>query len=70
VLDAQRRQPSTGAAGMIGRQGTAAGPLDPDGWVLVAGERWQASAEAAVSAGDRVEVLAVDGLRLRVRRSA
>jgi membrane-bound serine protease (ClpP class) len=70
VLDAQRRQPSTGAAGMIGRQGIAAGPLDPDGWVLVAGERWQASAEAAVSAGDRVEVLAVDGLRLRVRRSA
>jgi membrane-bound serine protease (ClpP class) len=69
VVDAQRRRPVTGPAGMIGQEGVAAEPLDPEGWVLVAGERWQARSEAAVAAGDRVEVLAVDGLRLRVRRA-
>jgi membrane-bound serine protease (ClpP class) len=70
VVDAQRRRPVTGQAGMIGQEGVAAEPLDPEGWVLVAGERWRARSEATVPAGDRVEVVAVDGLRLRVRRAA
>jgi membrane-bound serine protease (ClpP class) len=69
VVDAQRRRPVTGPAGMIGQEGVVAEPLDPEGWVLVAGERWRARSEAAVAAGDRVEVLAVDGMRLRVRRA-
>jgi membrane-bound serine protease (ClpP class) len=70
VVAAQRRRPITGPAGMIGRQGVATAPLDPEGWVLVAGELWRAWSEAVVAAGERVEVLAVDGLRLRVRRAA
>ncbi|HEX6739144.1 MAG TPA: NfeD family protein, partial [Vicinamibacteria bacterium] len=69
VIAAQRRQPTTGTAGMVGQRGVAAVPLDPEGWVLVAGERWRAWSEAVVAAGDHVEVLAVDGLRLRVRRA-
>jgi membrane-bound serine protease (ClpP class) len=46
----------------------ADGPLDPDGWVLVAGERWRATADRPVAAGERVKVVSVEGLALRVRR--
>jgi membrane-bound serine protease (ClpP class) len=70
VVEAQKRRSVTGEEGMIGQRGVVAEPLDPEGWVLVAGERWRARAEAPVPAGDPVEVLAVEGLRLRVRRAA
>jgi membrane-bound serine protease (ClpP class) len=36
--------------------------------VFVHGEYWDADADDGLAVGDPVEVLAVDGLRLRVRR--
>lgn len=68
VVGAQRLQPTTGAEGMSGRTAVAEGPLDPAGWVQVAGERWRATADRPVAAGERVRVVAVEGLALRVRR--
>jgi membrane-bound serine protease (ClpP class) len=53
--------------GMIGRADTA---LTPDGRVFVRGEYWSAHAEETIPAGRSVEVLAVEGLRLRVRAAA
>jgi membrane-bound serine protease (ClpP class) len=70
VWQAQRRPPMTGGEGMVGLRGVAAGPLDPEGWVQVAGERWRARAEGAVAAGDPIEVVSLQGLRLNVRRAA
>ncbi|HET8644856.1 MAG TPA: nodulation protein NfeD [Vicinamibacteria bacterium] len=69
VLQAQRRRPVTGVAGMMGARGTADTDLSPEGWVLVAGERWQGVAEAPVAAGEAVQVTAVEGLRVRVRKA-
>jgi membrane-bound ClpP family serine protease len=34
----------------------------------VAGERWRATADGPVAAGERVRVVAVEGLALRVRK--
>jgi membrane protein implicated in regulation of membrane protease activity len=45
----------------------ARGVVLEDGWVRVRGERWRALAEEPLEAGAVVEVLAVDGLSLRVR---
>jgi membrane-bound serine protease (ClpP class) len=70
VVQAQRRRPLTGAEGLPGQRGQAATDLDPEGWVIVQGERWRARAEDRVSHGEAVEVLSVDGLRLRVRKGA
>jgi membrane-bound serine protease (ClpP class) len=70
VVQAQRRRPLTGAEGLAGQRGQAATDLDPEGWVIVQGERWQARAEGRVSHGEAVEVVSVDGLRLRVRKGA
>ena len=68
VVSAQRLSPTTGAEGMRGLTAVAEGPLDPAGWVQVAGERWRATADRPVAAGERVRVVAVEGLALRVRR--
>jgi membrane-bound serine protease (ClpP class) len=70
VFAAQRRKASTGAEGMVGKLGRAASDLEPEGWVEVQGERWRARADAPVASGQDVEVVSVDGLRLRVRKGA
>lgn len=68
VVQAQRRRSVTGAAGMIGVRGTAHTPLDPEGWVLVAGEYWRAVSDAPIGPGEAVRVTGVDGLRVRVTK--
>jgi len=51
--------------GMLGRSDTA---LTPEGRIYVRGEYWNATADETIGAGDPVEVVAVEGMRLRVRR--
>lgn len=51
--------------GMIGRVSTR---LAPDGKVFIRGEYWNASADEEIAEDERVEVTAVEGLRMRVRR--
>jgi membrane-bound serine protease (ClpP class) len=70
VLQAQLRQPSTGLEGLAGRVGEALSDLDPEGWVLVQGERWQARAEEKVAKGETIQVIAGEGLWLQVRKGA
>jgi len=50
-------------------QGKAITALAPEGTVFLRGEYWNAHAEEPVAAGERVEVTAVEGLLLRVRRA-
>ena len=72
VVRAQRRRPTVGAEGMIGEVGHVR-RVDASGRqakVFVHGEYWDADVEGAVAEGDAVEVTAVDGLRVHVRRHA
>jgi membrane-bound serine protease (ClpP class) len=68
VLQAQRRRPRTGREGLVAQRGRAASELDPEGWVVVQGERWRARAGEPVAEGDSVVVESVEGLVLRVRK--
>ena len=52
---------------MIGSIGRAVTDLIPEGRVFIRGEYWRAVAVGKVTTGERVEVVAVEGLRLRVR---
>lgn len=70
VLQAQRRRAQTGREGLIAQRGRAETALSPEGWVVVQGERWRARAAEPVAAGEAVEVVAVEGLLLRVRKGA
>jgi membrane-bound serine protease (ClpP class) len=70
ALRAQRRPVEVGAEALIGRIGETRTPLAPQGMIHVAGELWSAVIEPGTSelkVGERVEVIGVEGLRLRVR---
>jgi membrane-bound serine protease (ClpP class) len=70
VVQAQRRRAKTGAEGLVGLSGEALSEVSPEGWVLVQGERWRARADERIAAGERIEVVSMDGLLLRVRKGA
>jgi membrane-bound serine protease (ClpP class) len=69
VVQSQRRHSVTGVAGMLGARGVADTELQPEGWVLLMGERWRGVADAPLPAGSPVQVTSVDGLRLRVKKA-
>jgi membrane-bound serine protease (ClpP class) len=69
ALRAQRRTALMGTQALVGATGIALSDLDPLGVVQVRSETWTAMVEVgSVNAGERVEVIGIEGLRLRVRR--
>ncbi len=69
ALQAQKPRSVTGREGLVGRTAVARSRLDPEGWVLAAGELWRAVAEEGpVEEGEVVEVIRMEGFRLHVRR--
>ena len=60
--------PTIGREWMIGRQGTAVGPIDPEGTVEIEGARWRARTNRAtpIAAGETLRVAAIDGVTLDV----
>ena len=66
VLRSYRRQPLTGAKGLVGEFGEAAVALEPSGKVFVHGEYWEAISRAPIPKGGRVRVVKVVGLLLEV----
>jgi membrane-bound serine protease (ClpP class) len=59
----------SGVHELVGLVGRTATPLAPEGRVFVRGEYWSARADGEVPAGAEVEVIGVEGMRLRVRRA-
>jgi membrane-bound serine protease (ClpP class) len=69
VIRTQRRRSSVGAEGMIGERGEVRRVQTPGKVkVFVRGEYWDGDSDEPLEVGDAVEVSAVNGLRLRVRR--
>ena len=64
----RRREPAVGVETLVGKRGVAVSPCRPYGQVRVRGELWQARCDEGADAGDAVEVVAVEGLTLAVRR--
>jgi membrane-bound serine protease (ClpP class) len=70
-LRAQLQRPATGSEEMLGSVAVARTPLDPEGQVFVRGELWRAVADdGPIREGERVRVVGVDSLTLRVTRAA
>ncbi len=68
-LKAQKRRKLTGAEAMVGEEGEALTDFRRGrGKVFVHGEIWNAVGEEAIKKGDRVKVVGVEGLKLRVER--
>jgi len=58
----------TGKEAMLGQVATAVARIDPrDGKVFFDGEYWNAVSDVPIEPGQAVQILAVDGLTLRVQ---
>jgi membrane-bound serine protease (ClpP class) len=71
VMNARRLPVKTGQSGMIGAIGYARSNLDPLGQVFVHGEIWSGEAPEGeiIEKGEEIEVTAVSGLMLKVRKT-
>jgi membrane-bound serine protease (ClpP class) len=59
---------ASGPEAMIGETGEATSDIDPEGRVFLHSEIWKAKSEERIEKGAAVEVTAIDGLTLIVRR--
>ncbi|HTG82453.1 MAG TPA: nodulation protein NfeD [Geobacteraceae bacterium] len=69
AVQAHRRRPVSGSEGLVGETGSADSLLAPEGKVFVRGEYWKAWSEERIEAGEKVVVVAVEGMRLRVEKA-
>jgi membrane-bound serine protease (ClpP class) len=61
----------SGREALVGATGVSTSDLAPNGQVHVRGELWTATAqEGPIRQGDVVQVIGVEGLRLRIIRKA
>ncbi|MGB5296020.1 MAG: nodulation protein NfeD [Thermoanaerobaculia bacterium] len=67
VIRSHRAQVATGAEGLLHKYGVTRTQVGRRGKVFVHGEIWNASADEEIPAGSPVEIVSVDGLKLRVR---
>jgi len=73
VVEAQRRPALTGNESLVGRFATTRTRIDGEGAgegkVFIHGEYWDARSAESIDEGERVKVVAVDGLMLQVERA-
>ena len=73
VFGSQRRKPALGKEGLLGEIGEIRQRIVSDrgdGRIFVHGEYWNATASETMDVGERAEVIAINGMRLTVRRVA
>lgn len=70
AIRAQFRKTLTGLEGMVGKIGDAKSRIAPVGKVFVAGEYWDAESDEVIEEGERVRVIALEGMRLKVSKEA
>jgi membrane-bound serine protease (ClpP class) len=68
VVRAHRRRPTTGREGLVGGLGIAKTDLKPEGVVEIRGELWNAEAEEAIKAGEKIQIEALEGMKVKVKK--
>jgi membrane-bound serine protease (ClpP class) len=69
AIRAQRSKVRAGKEGLIGELGVVQETLDPEGKVFVHGELWKAVSREKIEVNEKVEVEAIQGLLLKVRKA-
>jgi membrane-bound serine protease (ClpP class) len=68
MIRARFSTPTIGRQSLVGEMGVALGPVEPEGTVEIRGAPWRARTNRAtpIAGGDRIRVVAIDGLLLEV----
>jgi membrane-bound serine protease (ClpP class) len=66
---AYRTKPRGGSEGLVGEVGLVKERIDPEGLVFVHGEYWRAESKEKLEPGEKIEVVGVDGLVLKVKKT-
>jgi membrane-bound serine protease (ClpP class) len=69
VFRSQKEKVTLGVEGLIGEIGVVKDKLSPTGRLFVHGETWRAEADNEIDVGEKVEVVGVEGMVLKVRRA-
>jgi membrane-bound serine protease (ClpP class) len=69
AVRAHRSRVDTGIEGLIGMQAEAKTDIGADGQVHLRGEYWNARSDEPIAKGEKVTVVAVDGLKLTVKKA-
>jgi membrane-bound serine protease (ClpP class) len=68
AIRTRRLRVKVSAETIVGQRGVVATPIDPVGTVQVQSELWTAVADEPIGLGEEVEIAALEGLKVRVRR--
>jgi membrane-bound serine protease (ClpP class) len=68
VVQAHREKTITGVEAMPGEQGVADTDIMPEGKVMLRGEYWNAESSEPIMKGEKVQVVEVNGLHLKVQK--
>lgn len=60
--------PVSGSEGLIGEDGVVETDILPEGKIFVHGEYWEAFSDERIRKGEKVIVVSVEGMRLKVKR--
>jgi membrane-bound serine protease (ClpP class) len=63
-----REKPTTGKEGLTGMMAIAKTDIRSDGQVFMRGEYWSAWSDEPIQKGEQVIVIAVEGLKVKVRK--
>jgi membrane-bound serine protease (ClpP class) len=66
---AYRTKPKGGSEGLLGEVGLVKERIDPEGLVFVHGEYWRAESLEKLEPGEKIQVVGVEGLILKVKRA-
>ncbi len=68
AVKAALSKPISGEEGLIGEIGVAETPISPEGRVFIHGEIWKAESDLPINKKEKVEVVKVEGLMVKVKK--
>ena len=68
AIKARLTKPTTGREGLIGEIGTASTSIAPEGKISIHGEFWNAMSDLRIEAGEKVQVIGVTNLKMKVKK--
>jgi membrane-bound serine protease (ClpP class) len=68
AINARLKKPTTGMEGLIGEVGIASTPVSPEGKVSIHGEFWNVVSDQPIERGEKVKVIGVENLKLKVKK--